>query len=119
MSFSISGFDTGLGCSVSGEGSAPMTGDNDGSLIVNFGLPMPLYRIVIGDGKRSVPVPVKVSCPGSVETVLVDELASWLAFPDPGATISADGQTIAGTWTRIDSDGAKTTVWNFHSMREP
>ena len=39
--------------------------------------------------------------------------------PDPGATISGDGQTIAGTWNRIDSDGAKTTVWNLQSLREP
>jgi hypothetical protein len=43
----------------------------------------------------------------------------WIAVVDPGATIGSDGQTIGGTWTRVDSDGTKTTVWDFRSVREP
>jgi hypothetical protein len=119
VSFDISGVDTQSGCRVTGNANAPMTGDNDGSLIANFGLPMPLYRIVIGQGARSIPVSLTSTCNGKAETLVVDESAHWLSFPDPGATISSDGQTIAGTWTRVDSDGTKTTVWNFQSMREP
>lgn len=119
VSFSISGFDAPSGCTFTGNATATMPGDNDGSLIANFGLPEPLYRIVIGEGGRSIPVSVTAACGGSVETFVVDETARWLSFPDPGATISSDGQTIGGTWTRVDSDGTKTTVWDFRSVREP
>jgi len=119
VSFRISGVDATSGCSFTGNATATMTGDNDGSLIANFGLPVPLYRIVIGEGGRTIPVSVTAACPGSVETFVVDESASWLSFPDPGATISSDGQAIGGTWTRVDSEGSKTTVWDFRSVREP
>jgi hypothetical protein len=120
VSFSISGFDTASGCSLTGNANAAMTGDNDGSLIVNFGLPVPLYRIVIGQGARVIPgVPLTSNCNGHVETFNVDESVSWLpSFQDPGALISADGQTISGRWDRSDSAGTKSTVWSFSSMRE-
>ena len=120
VSFSISGFDTQSGCSLTGNANAAMTGDNDGSLILNFGLPVPLYRIVIGQGARIMPgVRLTSNCNGNVETFNVDENVHWLSsFPDPGAGISADGQTISGKWDRVDSDGAKTTVWDFHSVRQ-
>ncbi len=121
VGYSISGFDTQLGCTISADAHGVLTGDNDGSLIVNFGLPVPLYRIVIGQGARSIPgVRVTTNCNGKVTSFDVDENVAWLpTFPDPGAMLSADGQTLSGRWDRVDSDGAKSTVWNFQSMREP
>ena len=119
VGFTISGFDTQLGCSISGSADAAMTGDNDGSLIVNFGLPVPLYRLVIGEGARTIPgVRLTSNCHGNVETFDVDENVRWLSMPNPGAAISADGQRINGRWDRTDEDGAKTTVWDFRSIRE-
>jgi len=121
VSFSISGVYTQSGCSISGNANAAMTGDNDGSLIINFGLPEPLYRVVIGQGTRTIPgVRLTSNCNGRVESFNVDENVAWLpTFPDPGAMLSADGQTLSGRWDRVDSEGAKSTVWNFHSVREP
>ena len=60
-SFSVSGLDPVLGCTVTGSATGAMQPrpgggivETDGNLIVNFELPDPLHRAVIGTGRTTI-----------------------------------------------------------------
>jgi hypothetical protein len=129
-SFSISGTDTVLGCTITGSASAPMLIEpngpithHDGSLIQNFGLPDPLHRAVIGTGTTLIAgVAETYACKDSAEVVTGDKMVKWFSLPQPPSqaaiTVSDDGQSIAGSWSRTDDEGDKVSVWNLHAVRE-
>jgi hypothetical protein len=124
--YSISGFSTALGCTVTGNGNAAMIPrangpfvDTDGSLIVNFGLPEPLHRAVLGSGSTHVEgIAITYACPMATETDSFDLDVRWLRFPDPAPTLSADGQHISGSFTMTDGEGVHLSGWDLHAVRE-
>jgi hypothetical protein len=125
-SFSVSGLDPVLGCTVTGSATAAMQPrpsggivETDGNLIVNFGLPDPLHRAVIGTGRTTIlGVAETFTCSGGTTVVTVDKNVEWLSLPDPSPTVSADGQRMSGTWTRTDAEGDKVSTWDLHALRE-
>lgn len=129
-SYSISGFNTPLGCTITGSANAAMQPyyngpvlHTDGDLIVNFGLPDPLHRAVIGGGRTLITgVAETYVCSGQTEVITSDKTVQWLALPQPptevAPTISADGQSFTGRWQRTDADGDKVSLWDFHAVRE-
>lgn len=129
-SYSISGFNTALNCTVTGNANAAMvpqiTGpfvNTDGNMIVNFGLPDPLHRAIIATGRTLITdVPETYACPGQTEVITTDKTVEWLSIPQPpgdeAPTVSDDGQTIGGRWTRTDEEGDKVSEWDLHAVRE-
>jgi hypothetical protein len=120
-SISISGFVA--GCAVSGTASGPLQGDGqllaDGGFVLNFLHPDPrLNRIAIGGGSTNIPAVTETLHCNPPETITIPRDVNWLSWPEEGVPVSADGQTISGRWERTDSEGAKTSVWNFRSVRE-
>ncbi|MGZ5156322.1 MAG: hypothetical protein ACXWCU_08795 [Caldimonas sp.] len=111
-----------LRCTISGMDTALQRTIGEGSLFINYltldGPPTPLDRMVIGSGTTTIPALTEtIACPGkTAETVTQDIPARWLSLPAEGVSISANGQTISGTWVRTDSEGTKTSVWNFKSV---
>jgi hypothetical protein len=130
-SYSISGTDTATGCSITGSASAPMLIEpngpvthHDGGLILNFGLPDPLHRVVIGTGNTIIAgVSETYACKDSSELIVGDKSVKWFSIPQPpsqmAVTVGDDGQSIIGNWTRSDDEGDKVSVWNLHAVREP
>ena len=59
-----------------------------------------------------------IRCPGTSETTTGPKDVRWLSLPAEGAKLSIDGQRITGRWDRVDSEGTKSSVWSFQSMRE-
>lgn len=114
------------GCSINGTANAVIVGrlngsvfEADGGLIANFGLPEPLYRVALGSGLTNIAaVTSTIRCPGSSETTTAPKDVHWLSLPAEGAKLSSDGQSITGRWDRVDSEGTKSSVWNFHAVRE-
>ena len=129
-SFGISGTDTATGCTITGSASAPMLIEpdgpithHDGGLILNFGLPDPLHRAVIGTGNTIIAgVAETYACKDSTEVVTGDKSVKWFPLPQPpsqpAVTVGDDGQSIVGTWSRSDDEGDKVSVWNLHAVRE-
>lgn len=123
IAFSISGRLDASGCTISGSGTALQQAIGEGSLFINYltldGPPSPLDRMVVGSGTTTVPaVTETIACAGGVEKVTLDIAANWLSLPPEGVRISADGQTISGSWVRTDSGGTKTSAWIFTSVRD-
>jgi hypothetical protein len=125
VTYSVSGPITGTSCTISAMGTANPKVAGEGSMFVNYltldGPPTPLERMAVGSGQTTIPgVRTTISCPGKApEFSVLDQTASWLAWPSDGVPVSADGKTISGTWTQVDPDGArKTSVWNFTSVRQ-
>ena len=130
-SFSISGTDTVTGCSITGSASAPMLIEpngpithHDGGLILNFGLPDPLHRAVIGTGNTIIAgVTETYACKDSTEQIVGDKSVKWFSLPQPPSqatvTVGDDGQSIVGSWSRTDDEGDKVSVWDLHAVREP
>jgi uncharacterized protein YjdB len=124
--YSISGFSNGIGCTLSGNGNAAMIPrangpfvDTDGGLIVNFGLPEPLHRTALGTGITEIKdVSITHVCPMGTGTDVSDQTVRWLKFPDPAATLSADGQSIKGSFTTTDAEGEHQSSWDLHAVRE-
>lgn len=124
--YSIDGPIDSSGCNISGTANATIVGrlngsffEADGSLIANFGLPEPLYRVALGSGSTNVAaVTLTIKCPSSAETTTGPKDVHWLSLPAEGAKLSSDGQSITGRWDRVDAEGAKSSVWNFHAVRE-
>jgi uncharacterized protein YjdB len=130
-SFNISGFNTALGCTITGSANAAIIPrqngpvvDFDSTIIVNFGLPDPLlHRAVIGTGRTTITgVRETYACPGSTEVITFDREVQWLSLPEPpdlvAPTVSDDGQSFTGRWARTDADGDKVSVWDLHATRE-
>jgi hypothetical protein len=129
-SYSISGTDVAIGCTITGSASEAMLIEpngpvthHDGDLILNFGLPDPLHRAVLGTGRTIIAGVVEtLACRDSTEVVTGDKTVTWLSLPQPpsqaAVTVSDDGQSITGTWTRTDDEGEKVSVWNLHAVRE-
>ena len=124
VSYSISGPVTGTNCTISGTGSGKVRALSDGNMIVSYlglgAVPLPLDRMTIGSGVTTVPaIGITSRCGGGApSTSVLDKDTHWLPLPTDGVAISADGLTISGTWTRTDSEGIKTSVWNFKAVRE-
>ena len=130
-SFNISGLNTALGCTITGVANAAILPrqngpvvDFDSTLIVNFGLPDPLHRVVLGSGKTTMTgVRETFDCSGTSEVITVDRVVQWLSIPQPpddvGVTVSDDGLNFAGRWTRTDADGDKVSVWDLHATPQP
>ena len=124
--YSIDGPVGSPGCSINGTANAAIVGrlngslfEADGGLIVNFGLPEPLYRVALGSGLTNIQaLTATIRCPGSSETTTVPKDVHWLSLPDAGAKLSSDGQSITGRWDRVDSEGRKSSLWNFQAVRE-
>jgi hypothetical protein len=129
-SYSISGFNIPLGCTITGSANAVMQPypdgpviHTDGDLIVNFGLPDPLHRAVIGTGRTLITgVAETYVCGGGTEVITGDRTVDWLSLPQPPSqmapTVSADGQSFTGRWQRTDSQGDKVSVWDLHAVQE-
>ena len=124
VTWSISGPVTGTNCTISGTGSGNVRAISDGNMIVSYlgleAVPLPLDRMTIGSGVTTVPaIAVTTRCgAAATSTSVLDKDVAWLSLPTDGVAISADGLTISGTWTRTDSEGTKTSVWNFKAVRE-
>ena len=125
VTYSVSGPITGTNCTISGMGTASQQRIGEGSMYINYltldGPPTPLERMAVGSGHTVVPgVRTTTSCPGRAPEVnVLDQTAHWLAWPSDGVPVSADGQTISGTWVQVDPDGTKkTSVWSFTSVRQ-
>jgi phage baseplate assembly protein gpV len=121
ITFTISGTLTATGCTISGSGTGIQQAIGEGSMFVNYltldGPPTPLDRMVVGSGTTTLAgVTETITCAGGVETVTLDIATQWLSLPAEGVPISADGQTISGTWVRTDADGTKTSAWSFKSV---
>jgi uncharacterized protein YjdB len=129
-SFDISGLDTVSGCTITGAADAAIVPrqngpvvDLDSTLIVNFGLPEPLHRAVIGGGRTSMTgIRETFDCSGGSQVITVDRQVEWLSLPQPpdlaAPTISDDGLSFTGRWARTDADGDKVSVWDLHATRE-
>lgn len=74
--------------------------------------------MVVGSGVTTIPALTEtITCPGTApEKVTQDMATHWLSLPPEGVAISADGQTISGTWVRTEGEETKTSVWNFKSV---
>lgn len=123
ITYNISGPLGATGCTISGSGTANQQAPGEGSMIINYltldGPPLPLERMVIGTGTTTVPGVVQtVTCAGKVETQTLDMNVHWLSLPEEGVPVSADGQTISGTWTRIVDGDTLTSVWTFKLVRD-
>ena len=60
-----------------------------------------------------------ISCPGAEpQRLTLDMPTTWLSLPPEGVPVSADGQTISGTWVRTEGDEKKTSVWSFTLVRD-
>jgi hypothetical protein len=125
ITYSVSGPITGTNCTISGMGTANPKVIGEGSMFLTYltldGPPTQLERMAVGSGQTTVPaVEMKTSCPGQApEVSVVDQSTAWLAWPMAGVAVSADGQTISGTWVQVDPDGTKrTSVWNFTAVRQ-
>jgi hypothetical protein len=122
-SYSISG-PLGTTCTITGNASSALQGDGnllaDGGIIVNYLLDdVRLNRMVIGSGSTNIAaVTETLVCSGSTTTNTGPRDVRWLAWPEEGVPVSADGQSIVGSWDRTDSEGTKNSVWNFKAMRE-
>ena len=113
------------GCTISGAADSPLQGDGqllaDGGIIVTYLLPdQPINRTADGRGSTNIPeVTAIIACPGKPpEASTRYQDVHWLSWPGSIVPVSADGQTISGRWDRTDSDGFKSSVWNFKAMRE-
>ncbi|MGH8316230.1 MAG: hypothetical protein ACRETU_13890, partial [Steroidobacterales bacterium] len=101
--YSISGFNTALGCTITGVANAAIIPrqngpvvDYDSTIIINFGLPDPLHRAVIGDGRSQMTgVSETYECNGQTDVVVTDKDVHWLVLPQPpdlfAPTVSDDG----------------------------
>jgi len=129
-SYSIEGFDTALGCSVSAVANAAIIPrqngpvvDFDSTIIVNFGLPDPLHRAVIGNGRTLMTaVPVTFTCNGQTEVDLADQDVQWLEMYQPpeldAPTIGDDGLSFTGGWGWTDEEGHHDALWDLHATPE-
>lgn len=125
ITYSISGPITGTNCTISGQGTANQQTMGEGSMFLTYltldGPPTPLERMAVGSGQTTVfGLRKTISCSGQPpEVAVVDQQTQWLAWPSDGVAVSADGQTLSGTWIQIDPDGTKkTSVWNFTSVHQ-
>ncbi len=107
-------------------GTANPKAIGEGSMFLTYltldGPPTPLERMAVGSGQTTVPGAAarRSAVPAQApEVTVLDQSTHWLAWPSDGVPVSADGQTISGTWTQVDPDGTrKTSVWNFTSVRQ-
>lgn len=124
ITFSIDGPIGTEGCIVRGLGTGFQREKGEGTIFVNYmtldGAPTPLDRMVIGSGVTTIAAMIEIiSCPGQEpQRLTLDEPTTWLSLPPDGVPVSADGQTISGTWVRTEGDEKKTSVWNFTLVRD-
>ena len=52
-----------------------------------------------------------------METTTSPKDVHWLAWPEEGVPVSADGLHMTGRWERT-GDGHKVSVWDFTAKRE-
>jgi hypothetical protein len=123
-SYSVDGPLLGTPCTIHGTANGSLQGDGellaDGGFILTFLHPDPrLNRIVIGSGSTNIPtVTETLTCSGNKETTTGPKDVHWLAWPEEGVPVSADGLRMTGRWERTDADGHKVSVWDFTAKRE-
>lgn len=119
-SYTVNGPLLGTACTESGSDHVLLQDDDPSGFILLFNQPDPTAsRLIFGGGSSTIVNFIStLTCSGQPpSTSKADKAFSWLSFPDD-VQLSEDGRTISGRWDRTDSNGTKTSRWDFKALRE-
>ena len=123
--FTIDGPISGTSCTIHGTATGSLQGDGgflaDAGFIATFLQPGQVTnRTAIGSGSTHIDAATSTTtCPGqNPETNTVPRDVHWLLLPGVGARFTNDGLNFIGQEITTDSDGTKTSNWNFQAVRE-